>query len=87
MRCTASVAELILKNAVSDATLIRGFEHYNFIYSASHLAAHRVVFSRYGREDDSERLPIYDAPPTVPALKAQEGHSAPLARISHTIFA
>jgi hypothetical protein len=28
------------------------------------------------REDDSEPVPVHEAPPTVPASKAQEEHSA-----------
>jgi hypothetical protein len=76
MRCTACGAELILANVVPDDILGRGFERHTFICSACHLAMHRVVFTRCGREDDSEPMPIHEAPPTVPASKAQEAQSA-----------
>jgi hypothetical protein len=35
-----------------------------------------VVFTRHGREDDGEPVPVHEAPPTVPASKAEETHSA-----------
>ena len=76
MRCRACGAELILANVVSDDTLGRGFERHTFICSACHLAVHRVVFTRCGREDDSEPMPVHEAPPIVPASKAQEARSA-----------
>jgi hypothetical protein len=74
MRCTTCGAELILSNVVPEATMVRGFERHTFICSACHLAAHRVVFTRHGREDDSEPVPVHEAPPTVPASKVQEEH-------------
>jgi hypothetical protein len=43
--------------------MVRGFQHHTYICSACHLAAHRVVFTRHGREDDSKPVPIHDAPP------------------------
>jgi hypothetical protein len=67
MRCRACDAELILAKVVADDTLGRGFERHTFICSACHLAVYRVVFTRCGREDDSEPTPICEAPPTVPA--------------------
>ena len=76
MRCTACGTEVILTNVVPDHTMVRGFERHTYICSACHLAAHRVVFTRHGREDDSEPTPIHEAPTTVPASKAQEEFSA-----------
>jgi len=76
MRCTACGAEVILTNVVPDDTMVRGFEHHTFICLACHVAAHRVVFTRHGREDDSEPVPVHEAPPTVPASKAAEEQSA-----------
>jgi hypothetical protein len=76
MRCTACVAELILMNVVPDATMLRDFEHHSLFCSACRLAALRV-FSRHGREDDSEPVPIHDAPPTVPASTVQSQITAP----------
>jgi hypothetical protein len=72
MRCTECGAELILTKVVPDAAMARGFEHHNFICSACHVAAHRVVFMRHGREDDSEPVPMHEAPPTVPASTVQD---------------
>jgi hypothetical protein len=69
MRCRACGAELILANVVPDDTLGRGVERHTFICSACHLAVHRVVFTRCGREDDSEPMPVHEAPPIVPASK------------------
>jgi hypothetical protein len=69
MRCTTCGAELILANVVA---MVRGFERHTFICSACHAATHRVVFTRHGREDDSEPVPMHEVPPTVPTSKAQE---------------
>jgi hypothetical protein len=75
MRCTACGAELmILTNVAPDA--VPGVEHHTFICSVCHITERRVVFTRHGREDDSEPVPMHEAPPTVPASKAQEEHSA-----------
>ena len=75
MSCKACGAELmVLTNVVRDA--VPGIERHTFICSACHTTERRVVFTRHGREDDSERVPIHEAPPTVPASKAQEKHSA-----------
>jgi hypothetical protein len=74
MKCKACGAELmVLTNVVRDA--VPGAEHHTFICSACHTTERRVVFTRYGREDDREPVPIHEAPPTVPASKAQEKHS------------
>ena len=75
MSCKACGAELmVLTNVVRDA--VPGIERHTFICSACHTTERRVVFMRHGREDDSEPVPVHEAPPTVPASKAQEKHSA-----------
>jgi hypothetical protein len=76
MRCTACGAELVLTQVVpGDTNAVRGFEHHTFICSACHVTEHRMLFMRHGREDDSEPVPIHEAPPIVPASKAQEQHA------------
>ena len=77
MRCTVCGAEVILTNVVADPTMVRGLERHMFICLACHTAAHRVVFTRHGREDDSEPMPIHEAPPTVPAKTREEQSAAP----------
>jgi hypothetical protein len=75
MRCTACGADLmILTNVARDA--VPGVEHHTFICSVCHITERRLVFTRHGREDDSEPVPMHEAPPTVPGSKAQEEHSA-----------
>ena len=85
MRCTACGAELVLTQVVPDATTaVRGFEHHTFICSACHVTEHRMLLMRHGREDDGESMPIHEAPPIVPASKAQEqraGVSGLLSRV------
>jgi hypothetical protein len=71
MRCTACTAEMmVLTNVVRDA--VPGVEHHTFICSACHTTECRVVFTRHGREDDSEPMPVHEAPPSVRASKAPE---------------
>ena len=86
MRCTACGAEVILTNVVADPAMVRGLERHMFVCLACHVAAHRVVFTRHGREDDSTRhgreddsepMPIHEAPPTVPAKTRNEQSAAP----------
>jgi hypothetical protein len=74
MRCTACGAELSLTSVVQDA--VPGVEHHTFICSDCHVTEYRAVFTRHGREDDTEPVPVHAAPPTVPASKPQEEHSA-----------
>ena len=72
MRCAACGAEMmVLTKVVRDA--VPDVEHHTFICSACYTTERRVVFTRHGREDDSE--PVL-ALPTVRASKAQEKHSA-----------
>jgi len=77
MRCTACGAEVILTKVVADPAMVRGLERHMFVCLACHAAAHRVVFTRHGREDDSEPMPIHEAPPTVPAKTREEQSAAP----------
>jgi hypothetical protein len=71
MHCKACGAELmVLTNVVRDS--VPGVEHHTFICSACHITERRVVFTRHGREDDSEPVPVHEAPPTVPVSKAHE---------------
>jgi len=39
----------------------------------------------HGREDDSELMPIHEAPPTVPASKAQQQHTGALGLLRRVI--
>ena len=84
MRCTACGAELVLAQVVPDATN-RGFEHHTFVCSACHVTEHRMLFMRHGREDDSEPIPIHEAPPTVPTSKAQQQHTGASDLVSRVI--
>ena len=86
MRCTGCGAELVLTRVVPDATkAVRGFEHHTFICSTCHVTEHRMLFVRHGREDDSEPMPIHEAPPTVPASKAHEQHTGASGLLSRVI--
>jgi hypothetical protein len=44
-----------------------------------------MLFMRHGREDDSEPMPVHEAPPTVPASKAQEQHTGASGLLSRVI--
>jgi hypothetical protein len=77
MRCTTCGAEVILTNVVADPTTVRGLECHTFMCLACQAAEHRVVFMRHGREDDSESMPIHEAPPTVPAKTREDQSAAP----------
>jgi hypothetical protein len=74
MICKAcGVAEsMVLTNVVRDA--VPGVEHHTFICSACHTTEDRAVFTRHGREDDSEPVAIHGLPSTLPASKAQDKH-------------
>ena len=74
MRCTTCGAELSLTSVVQDA--VPGVEHHTFFCSDYHVTEYRAVFTRHGREDDTEPVPMHAAPPTVPASKRQEEHGA-----------
>jgi len=64
MRCTACGAELILTKVIPD-DMVRGFEHHSFIWSACHITEHRLLFTRHGREDDTEPVPVRPSPSRV----------------------
>jgi hypothetical protein len=84
MHCKACGAELmVLTNVVRDS--VPGVEHHTFICSACHITQRRVVFTRHGREDDSEPVPVHEAPPTVPASKVPEEQSAALGFFSRVV--
>ena len=75
MHCTVCDNDLILMNVVRDT--IPSLEHHSFICSECHITQHRVVFTRHGREDDIEPVPIHAAPPTVPSTVQEELIEAP----------
>jgi len=73
MRCTACGADPNERDSgCHDGSWLRA-SHLRLL-GMPYRAAHRVVFTRHGREDDSESIPIavHAAPPTVPASKARE---------------
>jgi hypothetical protein len=86
MRCTACGAELVLTQVVPGATkAVRGFEHHTFICPTCHVTEHRMLFVRHGREDDSEPMPMHEAPPIVPVSKAKEHHTTAPGLLSRVI--
>jgi hypothetical protein len=73
MLCMACGAEMILMKVVqADSALLPGFEHHTFACSACHDVERRLVFTRHGREDSTEPMPVHAAPPMVPAAAAQD---------------
>jgi hypothetical protein len=79
MRCLACGAEMILMNVVPDDTMaVHGFEHHTFMCSQCRDVERRLVFTRHGREGDSETqpIPVQSAPPIVPQSPAQDEHVA-----------
>jgi hypothetical protein len=79
MRCTGCGAELVLTQVVPDATTaVRGFEHHTFICSICHVTE---LFMRLGREDDSDPIPIHEAPPIVQAQELHAGAPGLLSRV------
>jgi hypothetical protein len=82
MRCNACGAELVLTNVVQ---IVLGVEHHNFICSECRVTQRRVVFTKHGREDDSAPIPMNATPPTMPASKAQEEHSAAQGILSRVV--
>jgi hypothetical protein len=67
MHCTMCGNELILMNVVRDA--VPGLEHHSFICSECHATDRQVVFTRYGRPDDTEPVPLHASPSTVPEVQ------------------
>jgi hypothetical protein len=75
MACGAEM--ILMKVDQADPKLVPGFEHHTFVCSACHDLERRLVFTRHGRENDSEPMPVHTAPPTVPAADVQEERIAP----------
>jgi hypothetical protein len=75
MRCTACGAELMIVTNVA-RNAVPGVEHHTFICSECHITERRVVFTQHGREDDTEPVPMHEAPPTVALSKAQAEYGA-----------
>jgi hypothetical protein len=60
-------AEMILMNVVPDDTMtVPGFEHHTFRCSDCHDVERRLMFTKRGRESDTEPIPVHKAPPIVP---------------------
>ena len=73
MHCMACGVEMILMKVVQDDTMaMPGFEHHTFMCSACHDVERRLVFTRHGRESDTEPMPVHTAPPIAPASTAQD---------------
>ena len=72
MHCTVCCNESILMNVMRDTA--PGFGHHSFFCPECRATERRVVFTRRGRENDSEPIPIHAAPPTVPASTVQDEH-------------
>jgi hypothetical protein len=77
MRCTACGGELILTNVVPDDTAaVRGVEQHTFVCSACHVTERRVVFTKHGREDDTQSMPMQAARRIKRASTEQDEHVA-----------
>jgi hypothetical protein len=64
---------MILMSVVRDDTMpVPGFEHHSFMCSACHDVERRLMFTRHGRESDTEPMPMHTAPPIVPASVEDE---------------
>jgi hypothetical protein len=64
MRCMGCGGEMILMNVVPDDTMaVPGFEHHSFMCSECQDMEQRLVFTKYGREEAPEGMPIHAAPP------------------------
>jgi hypothetical protein len=72
MSCRTCGADMILMNVVQESTeAVRGFERHILRCSGCGVTERRAVFTRHGREDDSEPLPMHAAPAIVPASAAK----------------
>jgi hypothetical protein len=59
MLCTACGGELILTKVVPDETVaVPRVEQHTFVCSKCHLTERKVVFTKHGREDDSQPMPM-----------------------------
>jgi hypothetical protein len=75
MRCRSCGAELILTNVVPDDTVaVRGVERHTFVCSTCHITERRLVFTKHGREDETEPLPVHAAPRIRRASIEQDEH-------------
>ena len=73
MRCLACDAEMILMKVVKDDTVaVPGFEHHTFRCFACHDVERRLVFTKRGRENDTEPMPVHEGPPIAPPSTAQD---------------
>jgi hypothetical protein len=73
MHCMACGAEMFLMNVIQDVMEAPcNCERHVFKCSGCHVTNDRVILTRYGREDESEPLPMLAAPPTVPASTVQD---------------
>jgi hypothetical protein len=68
---------ILMRVEQADKELVPGFEHHVFKCSACHDVERRLVFTRHGRESDTEPMPVHPAPPTVPAAAVQDERIAP----------
>jgi hypothetical protein len=86
MRCMACGAEMILMNVVrDDAMAVPGFEHHTFACSQCHDVERRLVFTKHGREADTQPMPVQAAPPIVPASTVRDEHVAPSGLLSRVL--
>jgi hypothetical protein len=66
---------MILINVAQDDTMaVPGFEHQTFRCSECQDVERRFVFTKQGRNGDTEPMPEQAAPPAVPASTAQDEH-------------
>ena len=67
MRCMGCGGEMILMNVVPDDTMaVPGFEHHSFMCSECQDMEQRLVFTKHGREEEPEGIPVHAAPPIAP---------------------
>jgi hypothetical protein len=84
MRCMACGGEMILMNVVQDdAMAVTGFEHHTFVCSECQDEERSMVFTKHGRESDTEPTE-QAAPPVVPASTVQDEHVAPSVFTTHS---
>ena len=55
---------------------MRGVEQHTFICSTCHVTKRRMVFTRYRREDETEPMPLHEAPRVKRASTEQDAHIA-----------
>jgi len=73
MRCMACGAEMMLMNVVLDPTLgVRGFERHTFVCPGCCDIAGRLVFTKHGRESETDPMPAHEAPSIAPPSAVNE---------------